>query len=81
MVGSKYPDFPDRELRKNPPPRDNVSTDGIYEKLRYVARQVFSTQGTYGEPVPLLLICDYCGNVQYFRFDYTNDGKGLNWLP
>lgn len=31
MVGSKYPDFPDRELRKNPPPRSNLATDSIYE--------------------------------------------------
>ena len=81
MVSSKYPKFPDRELRRNPPPRSNVTTDSIYEKLRYVARQIFSTQHTFGEPAPLLLICDYCGNVQYFRLDYTDDGKGLNWLP
>jgi hypothetical protein len=29
----------------------------------------------------LLLICDYCGNMQYFRFDLTQDGRGENWLP
>jgi hypothetical protein len=29
----------------------------------------------------LLLICDYCGNVQYFRLDLTQDGRGENWLP
>jgi serine/threonine protein kinase len=81
MVYSKYPVFPDRELRKNPPPRTNVSTDNIYEKLRHVAQAIFNSPNTFGEPAPLLLVCDFCGNVQYFRLDYTDDGKGLNWLP
>jgi hypothetical protein len=31
--------------------------------------------------IPLLLICDYCGNVQYFRLDITQDGHGENWRP
>jgi len=31
--------------------------------------------------IPLMLICDYCGNVQYFRLDRTKDGHGENWRP
>lgn len=31
--------------------------------------------------IPLLLICDYCGNVQYFRLDIGQNGRGENWRP
>ena len=29
--------------------------------------------------VPLVLVCDYCGNVQHFRLDLTQDQLGKNW--
>lgn len=31
--------------------------------------------------IPLILTCDYCGNVQYFRLDKTADGSGQRWRP
>jgi len=33
------------------------------------------------EGIPLVLVCDYCGNVQHFRLDLTADGFGKNWKP
>ena len=72
--------FPDIATRKNPPQETSVRPSTIYEKAKYVAEMVFGL--SKGRPsAPLILICDYCGNIQYFRLDYTDDGKGLNWLP
>ena len=35
------------------------------------------TPGAY----PVLLVCDVCGNIQYFRFDLTRDTWGKEWNP
>jgi hypothetical protein len=32
-------------------------------------------------PIPIFLVCDVCGNVQYFRFDLTSDRSGQKWNP
>lgn len=80
---SNFPTFPPRELRRNPPaPPPQSSGDSIYERLRNVAKYMFGIHSSnFGGTEPMFLVCDHCGNVQYFRFDYTADGKGLNWLP
>jgi serine/threonine protein kinase len=75
------PAFPNIDTRRepdNPPYPDN----SVYHPLRTVARSVLGLSGqTTLTGIPLLLICDYCGNVQYFRLDLTQDGYGKNWLP
>jgi hypothetical protein len=50
--------------------------------MRTAARNVFSIAGSgaSGLGIPLVLICDYCGNIQYFRWDLA-DGSGKYWLP
>ena len=58
-----------------------ASNDSIYERLRYVAKMMLGTNSVFGNAAPMFVICDYCGNVQYFRFDYTEGGTGKNWLP
>jgi serine/threonine protein kinase len=50
-----------------------------YATMRGVAHALLGVSQTIG--MPLLLVCDYCGNVQYFRLDATQDGHGENWLP
>jgi len=73
------PLFPDIELRRNPPYNavQPVQPD-IYENLKNAAYAILGSKGRGG---PLFLVCDYCGNVQYFRFDLTKDGHGENWRP
>jgi serine/threonine protein kinase len=34
-----------------------------------------------GEPVPINLICDYCGNLQHFRLDHLAPAASKNWKP
>ncbi len=45
-----------------------------------VAGTNFDGSSGIGSPVPLVLVCQYCGNVQSFRFDLTPDAAGL-WKP
>jgi serine/threonine protein kinase len=80
-VFSNFPVFPNRAARRNPPaPPINSSRDSIYERLRHVARAMFGMRDGFGSAAPMFLVCDHCGNVQYFRLDYTQDNGG-NWLP
>jgi serine/threonine protein kinase len=76
---SPGPKFPDIERRRTPPynPLQAQQID-IYETMKNVASVVL---GSRGHGSPLILICDYCGNVQYFRLDVTQDGRGENWRP
>lgn len=81
-IFSNFPTFPNREARKDPPPTPSTSPDdSIYHRLVYVAKMMFGMHNNFGRAAPMFLICDHCGNVQYFRFDYTEDGTGKNWLP
>ena len=32
-------------------------------------------------PIPIYLVCDVCGNIQYFRLDFTSDKSGQKWNP
>jgi serine/threonine protein kinase len=49
-----------------------------YVTMRNVAALVLNVNRV---GIPLLLICDYCGNVQNFRLDYAKDGHGEHWRP
>jgi serine/threonine protein kinase len=69
--------FPDIEARRRPD-NDVDATRSRYAMMRNAARTVLDGQRT---GIPLLLICDYCGNVQHFRLDLTPDGHGENWRP
>jgi serine/threonine protein kinase len=73
------PKFPDIQRRRGSDDQ-SYPERSMYARLRNVVGQVM---GTYrpGSGIPLLLICDYCGNVQYFRLDHTTNGRGENWLP
>jgi serine/threonine protein kinase len=71
--------WPVLEARRNPP-RLEVPAFGevnIYATMREVADIVIGNK--HGKP--LLLVCDRCGNVQYFRLDLAPDGHGEHWQP
>jgi serine/threonine protein kinase len=82
-TGPRQVKFPNINDRKNPPQDSRQSIYGqqpIYNEMREVANPLFGFGGT-APGIPLILICDFCGNVQYFRFDLTTDGHGENWRP
>ena len=49
--------------------------------MKGAAKDLLAAQSQHMNGAPLLLVCDFCGNVQYFRFDLTKDKQGLKWLP
>lgn len=71
--------WPTVEKRRSPPRADvhPFNPQDMYLTMRDVADLVVGRR--YG--IPLLLVCDYCGNVQYFRLDLAPDGHGEHWLP
>jgi len=73
------PKFPEIDKRRV---RDDATDPqkSLYATMQAVARTFFG--GTHLNPgMPLFLVCDYCGNIQYFRLDLTQDGHGENWRP
>jgi len=79
------PQLPDIEKRRNPddPSRFHPlqgNRPSIYETLVSIAKPIIGLSAN-SSSIPLLLICDYCGNVQYFRLDLTSDRRGENWRP
>lgn len=74
------PKFPDIERRRLP---DNQTSPemSIYATIRAVQRHIFGTVHLPNAGMPVFLICDYCGNVQFFLLDATQDGHGENWRP
>ena len=78
------PTFPEIALRKDPPQREQQiygpHSSLIYEHMKAVGNHMFGF-GATAPGIPLILVCDFCGNVQYFRFDLTPDGHGDNWRP
>jgi serine/threonine protein kinase len=72
---SKYPDIARRR-------KGEVSTlypeQGPFAPVRNIAASYLGANKT---GMPLLLACDYCGNIQYFRLDKTKDQHGENWRP
>ena len=77
--------LPDIAYRKNPNDPSRFAPlqgnrPGLYEDMNNVANRFISLPRDGHTVIPLLLICDHCGNVQYFRLDRTNNG-GENWRP
>jgi serine/threonine protein kinase len=58
------------------------SSPDIYSQMRDRARQVLGhgDGGGAGSIGPLVLTCDYCGNVQEFRLDIAGKAN-MNWRP
>jgi serine/threonine protein kinase len=76
IVGKKFPDYKTR-LMERPFNPANPSPRSIYQNLIDVAAIV----GIKGSCAPLILFCDYCGNMQVFHLDKANGGEGENWRP
>jgi serine/threonine protein kinase len=72
--GPKVPTIDQRRVQENP----QYPEHSMYANMREAARAFL---GTGNAGIPLILCCDYCGNVQYFRWDQTPDGHGENWRP
>jgi serine/threonine protein kinase len=68
--------FPDRQGREKL--RGSMSNAKELTDIRSLANVQFGLTASWG--IPLILVCDYCGNVQSFRLDLTSDGTGENWL-
>jgi hypothetical protein len=71
----KFPEVEQRQVQENP----NYPEQSRYATMRSATRNLLGTSATAG--MPLALICDYCGNVQYFRWDLAPDGYGKYWRP
>jgi hypothetical protein len=71
------PVFPTIDERRKPDDELNAH-QSKYATMRNVAGAVL---GAPKVGIPLLLICDYCGNVQYFRLNIGQYGRGENWRP
>jgi serine/threonine protein kinase len=69
--------FPDRHGREKL--RGSISPAQELYDMRKLAEAHFGLTASWG--IPLILVCDFCGNVQSFRLDLTSDGTGTNWLP
>lgn len=53
---------------------------GLQENARNQFGLNLQTSGGF-TPIPVFLVCNVCGNVQYFRFDLTSDKSGQKWNP
>jgi serine/threonine protein kinase len=76
------PPFEQRSARVDPS-TSLYSRPDIYKDMRDRARGKFGpggTGGAAGSEGPLFLICQYCGNVQEFRFDLAPVAS-TNWRP
>ena len=78
-AGARYAGIGERGVPENP---SYYPEQSRYAAMRTAARNVLGISGTGGSGlgIPLVLICDYCGNIQYFRWDLA-DGIGKYWLP
>lgn len=71
--------FPHRDQRRNPP-QSPMSQWPFQQLQQFVSGQLGFGNKTDG-PIPIYLVCDVCGNVQYFRLDLTADRFGKEWNP
>lgn len=84
-VSPAYPGaqvFPDLETRKSPP-LSSYPENHAFNATRVAAANVMNIGqiAQVRDGIPVAFVCDYCGNVQYFRLDLTADGHGDNWRP
>ncbi len=77
-VYAQGPKFPDSEMRDKGNDHTSIGVS-IYQSLLNVAKHL--GWGVPGIAKPLALVCDYCGNVQYFRLDLTSQAPKDNWQP
>jgi hypothetical protein len=78
LWGLLFPMVDQRINPPSPPPFPNHDRDQ-YAGLRAAARQSLGSE--HGHGIPLYLVCNYCGNVQFFRLDMTRDKRGEMWKP
>lgn len=71
--------FPRREDRRSPP-QSQLSSWPFQRLQEFVSRQLGFGNKRDG-PIPIYLVCDVCGNIQYFRLDLTSDKWGKEWNP
>src|SRR5260370_37130860 len=55
------------------------SASPLFQSIRDAAEN-FGLRGGAGTPVPLILVCEYCGNVQLFRLDLSRTAL-TTWKP
>jgi serine/threonine protein kinase len=74
------PAFPTLAARKAANPNAAIPSQATdpFERLKN-AGDVFIFRGQRG--FPLYLVCNICGNGQYFRLDLTDDRHGDRWKP
>jgi len=66
--------FPTRNQRKAGAGDRFMALTGFVKHFLGIGNQA-------GNIIPIALVCDVCGNLQYFRFDLTRDKTGDNWNP
>lgn len=67
--------FPTRNQRRNP------TGDGPFMMLSGFVKGLLGIGIQAGHIIPIVLVCDVCGNIQYFRLDLTRDKRGESWNP
>jgi serine/threonine protein kinase len=67
--------FPVRGKRKN------LTGDGPFMALSGFVKSLLGIGVQAGNIIPICLVCNICGNIQYFRLDLTSDKAGERWNP
>ena len=68
-----------RDKRRNPPAAGRGEFP-FRELQNFIRSELGFGKETPG-PIPIYLVCDVCGNIQYFRLDLTSDKSGQKWNP
>lgn len=61
--------------------RTKASEQWPFQSLQNSVKQQLGVGIATSGPIPIYLVCDVCGNIQYFRFDLTRDRSGQEWNP
>jgi len=79
--GNPSDKFPKLEERRQASKFKHSIKPSPYDSLNSDAERIVGKIITNDNIAPLFLVCDFCGNVQHFRFDLTADRHGRNWKP
>lgn len=71
--------FYTREERRTQ--RTKAAEQSSFHSLQNFVKQQLGVGLATPGPIPIYLVCDVCGNIQYFRFDLTRDKSGQEWNP
>jgi serine/threonine protein kinase len=71
--------FPRRDDRRNPPAVPNG--EWPFRMLQQFVKNLLGYGRETPGPIPICLVCNVCGNIQYFRLDLTADKAGQRWNP